>query len=831
MWSVSRFFCLDFQITNQASPALLREVQMDWRQTIYEDCNPLDIALPLLDNTSVGLAHRHDEFLKLKDRISSGLKSAVTEHFQSFNQSIGSYRSIVQDIAASQTVANDIKKNVSNTSDFLKSDDHTTISTLNENLKNYNQMLKILNAIDELKGLSSEVENEINSKNYSKAQSLLQYVSKTAESLQLWQLPALSNLHDFFQTQEDQLYDILVEELHNILYSKNIFDSFQTPATNLLENLEDFSSIERYLINSIDVDIAESAKISQLKVDEFLQYLLKQGTDDENFLEFNSLDDSNPFNQILQILSLIHQQGKLQLTIKNIIQRLEPELNQLINRVVENAKLRHPKLIKTLNSKNVSATSLQDHILQKFANDNYSAVIIQDLFWNFFKKLLFFKQCIKVLVVINQKFESKNPDVLHFILNSDNDPTKSHLFLKGENNIDLNLLWEIAQVEIKNLILTYVAFDDSTSRISQYNSTSQKPSSLYQLNRVDYQKNKSIDIKSVLQDLFPGFIDSNILHQDDSPYIEDNKFLKQSRIIPSSIFHMRYILEPFLLYIQGLTLLVPDFEDEPLKFFNEFMINEFLPLLEEGFLLLYTTEIDTTTLELFEPTNLDVSHYETNELELALSEVDKSNKIFKSFAEFKILLNNICFILNASLQFRKEFSSIIFKVLNKFEDQLEELYQDLYNELLNHLESDRDIKGIFQNPTKKLTPALLLKTNINKAELKNSKIYFNFTILKNSMDFILEFFTNHLIKTIDLNKTDINLTKIEKLRKNWSFFEIMNIRNDSYDDETTALSFENVNKIILDDELKSKYEDIIKGFQKINESINHVTTNLNQIVE
>jgi hypothetical protein len=170
--------------------------------------------------------------------------------------------------------------------------------------------------------------------------------------------------------------------------------------------------------------------------------------------------------------------------------------------------------------------------------------------------------------------------------------------------------------------------------------------------------------------------------------------------------------------------------------------------------------------------------------------------------------------------------------LSKFEDKVEELYQDLYNELLNYLETDREVKAVFQNPNRKLSSTMIQKTSINKIELRNSKVYYNYRVLQNSMKLMLELLNNHLIKTIDLNKTDLNLTKIEKLRKNWSFFEIISIKNDLFNDnESTALSFDNVNKVILNDELKVKYDDIVSGFKTIDTSVAHITNMLEQVLD
>lgn len=42
-------------------------IKYDWPQMLREDANPIEMAVALLDDTSVGLAHRLQEFNMLKE--------------------------------------------------------------------------------------------------------------------------------------------------------------------------------------------------------------------------------------------------------------------------------------------------------------------------------------------------------------------------------------------------------------------------------------------------------------------------------------------------------------------------------------------------------------------------------------------------------------------------------------------------------------------------------------------------------------------------------------------------------------------------------------------
>ena len=62
---------------------------------LREDANPIEMAVALLDDTSVGLAHRLQEFNMLKESSEQALRSVVNEHYDLFNKSMGSYNTLL----------------------------------------------------------------------------------------------------------------------------------------------------------------------------------------------------------------------------------------------------------------------------------------------------------------------------------------------------------------------------------------------------------------------------------------------------------------------------------------------------------------------------------------------------------------------------------------------------------------------------------------------------------------------------------------------------------------------------------------------------------------
>ena len=80
----------------------LQIVRAKWGKEFNEETNPLELAMLFLDNTSVGLGFRFEEFNALKYKIEKDLQEAVNEHYQTFNSVIASYRDVENLIHSAQ---------------------------------------------------------------------------------------------------------------------------------------------------------------------------------------------------------------------------------------------------------------------------------------------------------------------------------------------------------------------------------------------------------------------------------------------------------------------------------------------------------------------------------------------------------------------------------------------------------------------------------------------------------------------------------------------------------------------------------------------------------
>jgi exocyst complex component 4 len=104
----------------------------------------------------------------------------------------------------------------------------TQLSTAKPELKdfattsqNYDDMLQMLNAIEELQLVPEQLEARISEKRFLTAVDILQKALLMIRKSDMEKIGALNDLRTYLSNQEVSLTDILIEELHSHLYLKS----------------------------------------------------------------------------------------------------------------------------------------------------------------------------------------------------------------------------------------------------------------------------------------------------------------------------------------------------------------------------------------------------------------------------------------------------------------------------------------------------------------------------------------------------------------------------------------------------------------------------------
>lgn len=148
------------------------------------------------------------------------LADPIAEHHQGFNSSIGTFHQIQSSLQNSQTRVRTLKSSLVS----AKSQLATAKPELKEFAtasQNYDEMLQMLSAIEDLQQIPEKLEARISEKRFLSAVDILQKALATIRKSEVENIGALSDLRTYLSNQEVSLTDILIEELHSHLYLKS----------------------------------------------------------------------------------------------------------------------------------------------------------------------------------------------------------------------------------------------------------------------------------------------------------------------------------------------------------------------------------------------------------------------------------------------------------------------------------------------------------------------------------------------------------------------------------------------------------------------------------
>jgi exocyst complex component 4 len=185
-----------------------------------DQCVPIEVALKLMDSSSLGLANQAGQFQQTHDQLQNALKGIVNEHHQGFNSSIGTFHQIQSSLQSSQHRVRSLKGSLV----AAKSQLSTAKPELKEfatTSQNYDEMLQMLDTIEKLQLVPERLEARISEKRFLTAVDILQDALRMIRKTEMEKIGALSDLRTYLSNQEVSLTDILIEELHSHLYLKS----------------------------------------------------------------------------------------------------------------------------------------------------------------------------------------------------------------------------------------------------------------------------------------------------------------------------------------------------------------------------------------------------------------------------------------------------------------------------------------------------------------------------------------------------------------------------------------------------------------------------------
>ncbi|RLV96519.1 Exocyst complex component SEC8 [Spathaspora sp. JA1] len=840
-------------------------IRYDWPQ-ILDNKSPIETAIALLDDSSVGLAHRLPEFEHLKHKTESGLRNVVHEHHETFNNSIGSYHMLLTTLHESQSDSHEIKRYLESSNKEMH-DRSDQLSELSSTSGRYSQLIDVLDSMTELTQIPERIDQLVIDKKIHQVYDVISHGYKVAEKYNLWSLPAMIGIQNYLESQSNKLFDMIIDELQNEIYIKqtrgNSQSVFNSPAPQLasLVSLVNSTNLEQYVNNAGNLDINEIVNYLSQPVEKFIKTQLQElhqsssntlASDDQLVFNFNSSTSS--FNYIYMLLRTASKLGRLNQVMAILVDSNQSELHGLITRTTEEIKSKHAiqlsKLTKVHHQQNKST------LLDIMGNANFqdSCVnILTDLFGAIFVKCLevFYRHKVvhEIVAMIEQGQNISNTSMA-----SPTTPTKTKR-LDGE----ILTIWNVIKKELRSVMLNYiydenqVMLDPATTNTTTSRTKDQSmiykvmtnKNNLFKLQDVSYD-NTATELLGIVSDIFPGFTGMSITPtSNSSPYVQTESFNALiDVIVPKNLFNMRIILEFFLIFIEGSHRVFVNFENDQtnlpnsnscLQFFHDFMRISFMGYIKELVEISFSEQVGGTYIRDVPTTSglkLDVIslNQDIKVLDQTITSGANSNVvIYENAFNFKKLYLELCLLFNTSLTYRPDYSDIVLRVLDNFSKE----YTNLYHELLSSSGENNQINKWMNIPTLTEITGKILQVNVkNKLELIQAEcqimLFQNNDVEKEdlldqesySQVLYLLLTSSWILSWLPLIKKEsskqeesVQISTIDKLRNNWSFLENgrMSI---NFTANTSDIIHNNV-FLCLSPEKLSQFDEILHNFETI----------------
>lgn len=552
---------------------VLEHIKREWPALSGDGCVPVQLALQLLDHSSVGRAHDYRKFQQTHALLQDSLKNIVHEHHQGFNSSIGTFHKIQDSIHTSQKRVRALKDSLASSKTSLCASD-PELKKLSKTSQNYDELLQTLAELDDLRAVPDQLEARISEKRFLTAVELLQNALRRLRKPELDGVGALSDLRAYITNQESALMDILVEELHEHLYLKSPYcqERWQTLAKAQ---------------GAHNVNYGEACPIPPFHVAMASLELERAVTEDPM-----KNPEADTFYYISLLVEALNKLGRLQNAVEILKQRMPVELFGVVNETINEVDQRHPSSLRG------GFTKSEGLHIYGTGKTQMRADVIYDLLW-----------------ALYGKFEaiSEGHRIFHEYI-------KALIRREGAgNNIALlgsfKELWNLYQNEIRSLLHNYVTsdadvyqFDSPTAGISIRGKKDAMRENLFKFSEADSKSVAMLteyeELESIIQATVPGLTSASRKQGADSKkgrLAIDGGLSKRGTstgfgtdaqsagsyksLVEPSVFNMSLLLPPTLIFLQRLKGIVPPGSDLATStltlFLDNFLVNVFQPQLDE----------------------------------------------------------------------------------------------------------------------------------------------------------------------------------------------------------------------------------------------------------
>ncbi|KAG9307493.1 hypothetical protein G9A89_017323 [Geosiphon pyriformis] len=673
----------------------VQQINRQWEFMMSEEFNPVQLALQLLDDSSLGRGHHLADFQNTMASLDRALQYIVNEYYQGFNSSIGTFGGVMQNIGASQDCVREIKGQLRECKQALQSKRGDLLQLWCRS-QQYKEMLRILDSIEDIQGTHQKLEGLLREKHFLTASKILLDAIRIMARKEMMGIGALHDLRRYLKAQQTSLHEMLIEELHNHLYLKSPYcdsrwfryskdqDSLPTP---------DWGSVKEARKTSYGLSSKNKKNLSVITVTTStpprspkspmpmsspkpisLSPNLPNNVFEEDEMITEDLDinpESDSFYYIEIIIESLALLGLLPEAMETITQRLPLELYQLVDKTVAEVESR-----RTVHSFTNINNKKNDHLMNIYlleSPENEAQMeILRDLLWTLYSKLDAVLQGHRFILDVVERI-SKRP--LFAQITDEAKKIRAYQFID---------IWKPVQSELRALLRDYITDDEResaafTTPVATINDmmrdrkSRDKAKQIFKFSDADITSNIELDnqyeadINSMLQKSLPNFF-AKIPNEKPSTsvfvvdkFANTNITLGHRLVVRPDAFNVSVLFKPTLIFLDKVKSIIPsntttvDFSG----FLDDFVFNVFLPQIEDKVMeLLHQATTDSDAFQ------EDPNHKRFTTLPL-----------IKSATTLMKLVESLCAMLRTMTFHKEEYSRMIISVLTQYYVKCFEQYQ------------------------------------------------------------------------------------------------------------------------------------------------------------
>ncbi|KAL1608190.1 exocyst subunit [Paraconiothyrium brasiliense] len=620
---------------SQQMEEVLKYIKQNWDFMTSENCVPVEVALKLMDSSSLGLAGQYRSFQQTHQDMQRALKAIVNEHHQGFNSSIGTFHKIQSSLQSSQVRVRTLKESLTQAKSHLS----TTKPELKEfatSSQNYDEMIQVLNIIEQLQLVPDKLEARISEKRFLTAVDILQDALRMIRKSEMEKIGALSELRTYLSNQEHSLTDILLEELHNHLYLKSPY-------------CEDRWKV--YAQNQPKGDGAERGQ-GHARARRLYEFLSDLDTSEPMVDDSQRNPEADTFEYVRLIVESLNKMNRLDIAVDTIHERLPVELYRVVEKSNNEVAQRHPSIIRAY------AARKEEKRTVAAESDELRAGVLNDLLWTLYARFEAIAESHRVVY-----------DVVTGIVRRDG--------IRDSNSTPLTRgfkeLWKLFQNEIRSLLHDYLATDGDfgggrgQGKAASGSAYSRAPRDrnkrMFKLSDMDTKSTELAEerdnLEFILKSSVPGLVSDSKQPEDVSNNASstlDGSATGHKLLVQPSVFNMGILLPPSLDFLNRLKEVVPSGSDIVIStlhsFLDDFLVNVFLP------------QLDDTLNELSDKTFVELDAFQEDP---QWSQCSKK-PIFRGTVKFFNLITAFCKMLD-NLPHDQAFSQLIITQMRTYGDK------------------------------------------------------------------------------------------------------------------------------------------------------------------